>query len=70
MSSSDSAAVRRQVSSGLRIASGVAGGRPSGRLAPRSRASRNSSEVSKRCPGSLATAFSRMFSSQPGISGR
>jgi len=70
LSSSETPAMIRQVSSGLRIASGVTGGRPTGRLAPRSSASRNSSAVSKRCAGSLATALSSAFSSQPGMSGR
>ena len=63
-------AMIRQVSTGLRSASGVMRGRLTGRLAPRSSANRNSSAVSKRCFGSFATALSNTFSSQPGMSWR
>jgi hypothetical protein len=48
LSNSETLATIRQVSSGLRIASGVAGGRSSGRLAPRSNASRHFPALSKR----------------------
>lgn len=54
---------------GSRCISGVAGGAVRGRLAPRSRASRNSSAVSKRWRLSRATAFRATWSSQMGTAG-